>query len=74
MFCDTTQFPSLQFFSPHTKPYGKQGLGKHYNMLLDPKLGHGTCKIRQIPCVCYSHTSMLYNPCYPGVEPPNQPC
>ena len=45
MFCDTTQFPSLEFCGTHAKPHGVQGLRKHYNMRLNPKLGHGTCEI-----------------------------
>ena len=30
MFCDTTQFPSLQFCGPHTKPHGVRGLSNPY--------------------------------------------
>ena len=30
MFCDTTQFPSLQFCGPHTKPHSVRGLNNPY--------------------------------------------
>ena len=30
--CDRTQFTLLQYFGPHIKPNGVQGLSKNYNM------------------------------------------
>ena len=53
MLCDKTQFNSLSFCGPHTKPHGVRGSRKHNHCRLDPKLGHGTCAIFQIPCACY---------------------
>ena len=67
MFCYTNQFPSMPFFSLHEKPHGVCVFRKHHHMLLDPKLGHGTFIIRQIPCVCYVCTSILDKTWYPGV-------
>ena len=52
IYCATNQFPELKFLMPHNKPHGVRGIGKHYNMSFDPKLGHKTCAIRQITCVC----------------------
>ena len=50
MFCDKTQSPALPFGGTHSKLHGVRGLRKHYNMILDPKIVHGTCAIHQIPC------------------------
>ena len=38
-FFNTNQFPSLQLFYPHKKPYGVRGFGKNYHMQFYPKLG-----------------------------------
>ena len=59
MYYDTNQFPELPFCGPHTKPHDARGLNKHYNLRLDPKLGHGICAIIHIPCACIACTSML---------------
>ena len=32
MYCNTNQFPTLQFCGPHSKPHGARGLGKHYHL------------------------------------------
>ena len=72
MFCDKTQFTSLQLCGTHIKPHGFQGLSKHNHMQLYPKLGHVTCTILQIPCVYKKCTSMLDNPWTPGLPPSQQ--
>ena len=59
MCCNTNQFPTLPFCGPHSKPHGARGLGKHYHLRFDPKLGMGKCEIRRIPCSCVACTSML---------------
>ena len=59
MYCDTNKFPALQFCGQHPKPHGARGLSKHYNLRLDPKLGHVICEIFRIPCAFVSGTSML---------------
>ena len=59
MYCNTNQFPTLQFCGPHSKPHGARGLGKHYHLCFDPKLGMGECAIRLIPCICVPCTLML---------------
>ena len=71
-FFNTTQFSLLLFFVPREKPHGVQGLIKHYHMILEPKLGHGTCEILQIPCACYACTYMLDNPWDPRINTPNK--
>ena len=63
MYCNTTQFPTLPFCGPHSKPHGARGLGKHYHLRFDPKLGMDKCAIRRIPCACVACTSMLANQC-----------
>ena len=50
--CTTTQFPVLPFYGPRIKPYILIELRQHYHLNIDPKLYHGNCSIRQIPCVC----------------------
>ena len=55
----TNQFPTLPFCGPHSKPHGARGLGKHYHLRFDPKLGMGVCAIRRIPFVCVACTSIL---------------
>ena len=62
MYCNTNQFPKLPFCGPHSKPHGARGLGKHYHLRFDPKLGMGKCKICRIPCACVAYTSMLDKP------------
>ena len=59
MYCNTNQFPAILFCGPHSKPHGARGLGEHYHLRVDPKLGMGVCAIRRIPCVCVACTSIL---------------
>ena len=70
MFCDTNQFPSLQFCDPNTKQHGVRGLIKHYHKLFDTKIGHGICTIFQINCACDGCTFMLEKPWVPALSPP----
>ena len=56
MHCNTNKFPALPFCGPHSKPHGARGLGKHYHLHFDPKLGMGVCAIRRIPCACVDCT------------------
>ena len=67
MYCNTNQFPALPFCSPHYKPHGARGLGKHYHLSLYPKLGMSICEIRRIPCACVACTSMLEKPWISGM-------
>ena len=62
MYCNKNQFPASPFCGPHSKPYGARGLGKHYHLRFDPKLGMGVCAICRIPCACVACTSMLDKP------------
>ena len=62
MYCNTNQFVALPFCGPYSKPHGARGLGKHYHLSFDPKLGMGVCEIRRIPCACVACTSILYKP------------
>ena len=59
MYCNTNKFPELPFCGPHSKPHGAMGVGKHYHLRFDPKLGMGVCAIRCIPCACVDCTSIL---------------
>ena len=49
MYFNTNQFPILIFCGPHSKPHGARGLGKHYHLRFDPKLGIGKYEILPIP-------------------------
>ena len=62
MYCNTNQLPALPFCGPHSKTNGAKGLGKHYHLRFDPKLGMGKCAIRRIPCACVPCKSMLEKP------------
>ena len=62
MYFDTKLFPELPFCGPHPKPHGARGLSNHYRLRFDPKIVHGICTIRRIPCACIACTSMLYQP------------
>ena len=55
------------------KNHGLRGLNKHYNLQLDPKLGHGKCAIQQITCDCISCTTILDNPWAYVFDPTKQP-
>ena len=62
MSLTTTQSKELSFCGPPAKPHGVTGLSKDYHFSLDPKLGHGKCAIRLIPCDCVVCKTMLDNP------------
>ena len=62
IYCNKNQFPTLPFCGPHSKPHGVRGLGKHYHLRFDPKLGMVKCAICRIPCACVHCTSMLDKP------------
>ena len=32
IYCNTNQFPVLQFCDPYSKPHGSRGLSKHYHL------------------------------------------
>ena len=44
---------------PYPNPHGERGLSNNYHFSFDPKLVHGICAIRSIPCACVACTSML---------------
>ena len=67
IYCNTNQFPALPFCGPHSKPHGARGLGKHYHLRFDPKLGLGVCEILRIPCACVACTPMLDKPWIYGI-------
>ena len=67
IYCATNQFPGFKVLGPHNKLNGARGLGKHYHMRFDTKLGYGTCAISCIPRDCPTCTSILDKPWSPGV-------
>ena len=67
MYFNTNQLPALSFCGPHSKRHGARGLGKHYHLHFDPKLGMGACTICHIPCACVACTSMLDKPWISGI-------
>ena len=56
IYCNTNQLPELTFCGPYSKPHGARGMGKHYHLRFDPRLGMGVCEISFIPCVCVACT------------------
>ena len=42
LYCDTNHFNESKFLGTHNKPPGVCGLGNHYHMCFDTKLGHIT--------------------------------
>ena len=72
MYCNKNQFPASPFCGPHSKPHGARGMGKHYHLRFDPKLGMGECAICRIPCACVACTSMLYKPWVSGISSDKQ--
>ena len=72
--CYTNQFTELKFLGPQNKPNGVCGLGMHYHMRFDTKLGHVTYEICQIPCDCTLCTSSLdqtWIPHFPAQQQPH---
>ena len=72
MYCNTNQFPKLPFCGPHSKSHGARGLGKHYHLRFDPKLGISNCAIHCIPCACVACKSMLDKPWISGIPSEKQ--
>ena len=73
-YCDRNQFPALPFCDPHPKPRGARGLGKHYHLRFNPKLGHGICATHRITCACVAFTSMLDQPWIYVIPSKKQTC
>ena len=74
MYCATNQFPELKLLGPNNKPHGVRGLGKHYHMCFDTKIGHDTCETSCIPFACTLYTYIIDQPRVPGFPSWQQPC
>ena len=72
MYCNTNHFTPLPFCGPHSKPHGARGLGKHYHLSFDPKLGMGKCAIRRTPFACVARTLILDKPWIFGIPSDKQ--
>ena len=72
MYCYTNQLPILPFCGSHPKPHVARGLGKHYHLRFDPKLGCGVCAILRIPCDYIACTSMIGQPWISGIPSKKQ--
>ena len=72
MYCNTNQFPTLPFCGPYSKPHGARGIGMHYHLRFDPKLGMGKCTIFRIPCSCVPCISILDKPWIYGIPSEKQ--
>ena len=73
MYSATTQFSELHLIGPHNKPHGVRGLGKHYHIHFDPKIGHDTCEISHIPSDYSLCTYMLDQPWESGIIEHQEP-
>ena len=63
---------ALPFCGPHPKPHGARGVGKHYHLRFDTKLGMGNCVIRRILCACLAYTSMMEKAWISGIPSDKQ--
>ena len=50
IYCTKNHFTQFPPSPPQNKPHGAHGLGKHYHMRFNTKLGHVTCEIHCITC------------------------
>ena len=73
MSFNSTQFYTLTFCGPHTKPHGVSGLRNNYHLRLYPKLAQGICAILRIICACVAFSAILDKPWHPGVLYNEQP-
>ena len=71
--CAPNQFPELKLLGKHNKPHGVIGLGNHYHMRFNTKLGYGTCDVYSIPFACPPCTYMIVQPWTPSVLEHQQP-
>ena len=62
MYCEANKLLELPYCGLHPKPNGARGLSSHYHLRFDPKIGHGICEIRLIPCACVACTSITDKP------------
>ena len=72
MYCNKNQFPTIPLYVPHSKPHDARGLGKHYHLRFDPKVGMEVCAIRHIPCACVACTPMMDKPWIYGIPSDKQ--
>ena len=72
MYCNKNQFPESPFCGPNSKPHVARGMGKHYHLRFDPKLGMGECAILHIPCACVACTLILDKPWISGIPSEKQ--
>ena len=68
-----THFPVFIFCGPHAKHHGVRGLNKHYHIIINTKLGNGTCEKFIITCECMACNSTLDKPWFRGISHTKQP-
>ena len=69
-----SKFPKLKFANNKQKIRGSSSVLSHYHYRFDPRLGHGKCAMRRIPCLCEQCCEMLDKKWIPRVQAENQPC
>ena len=60
IYCTKNKFTQLPFCGTHNKPHVVRGKNKALSHDFSPKIGHRTCTIHLIPCVCLKCTYTLY--------------
>ena len=60
-------FTELYFLGPQNKSHGVCGLGKHYHMNFNNKIGHGTYEIHYITYFCPMCTYTIEQPWTPSI-------
>ena len=69
-----SKFPKLKIAKNKEKIRDSSSVLSHYHYRFDPRLGHGKCAMRRIPCLCDQCCEMLDKKWIPGVNAENQPC
>ena len=59
-------------FVTHNKLHSLSELSNYYHMRFDKKLGHSTCEIHHITCLCNKFKSTVAKPWTPYVPPHQQ--
>ena len=72
IYCNTNQFPALNFCGTNSKPHGARGVQQALSFSFDPKLGNGVCAILIIPCACVACISTIDKPWISGIPTDKQ--
>ena len=69
-----SKFPKLNIANGRNKVYGSGTVLSHYHYRFDPRIGHGKCAMRRIPCLCKHCLDTLDKKWISGECAEDQPC